>query len=86
MSALFAHDQLHAWGWRIPFLPGLSVVPFGFFLRREMQAVSLIIFRDPRPGEYLPDLTLMSGTIMTYVRILGVSYTISVLHLSPSKT
>jgi MFS transporter, MHS family, proline/betaine transporter len=37
LSALLTPDQLAAWGWRIPFILGLSVAPVGLWLRASLE-------------------------------------------------
>jgi MFS family permease len=32
-----AHDQLQAWGWRVPFACGLLIAPVGLWIRRHLQ-------------------------------------------------
>jgi len=32
-----SHDQLYAWGWRIPFACGLLIAPVGLWIRRHLQ-------------------------------------------------
>lgn len=34
--ALLTKEQLHDWGWRIPFVLGLLIAPVGWYLRRQM--------------------------------------------------
>lgn len=36
-----SHDQLYAWGWRVPFLVGLLIAPVGFWMRKHL--------REPEP-------------------------------------
>jgi MFS transporter, MHS family, proline/betaine transporter len=35
-TRLLTPDMLASWGWRIPFLIGLTIVPFGYWIRRRM--------------------------------------------------
>lgn len=35
-SAIFSHDALYAWGWRIPFLLGLIIGPVGYIMRTRI--------------------------------------------------
>lgn len=37
LTRLLSHDQLYAWGWRIPFILGLAIAPVGFWIRRHLQ-------------------------------------------------
>ncbi|WP_322015230.1 MFS transporter [Paraburkholderia sp. J12] len=36
LSKSLTHEQLLAWGWRVPFLIGLAIGPFGFYLRKRL--------------------------------------------------
>ncbi|WP_321881695.1 MFS transporter [Paraburkholderia bannensis] len=36
LSKSLSHEQLVSWGWRVPFLIGLAIGPFGFFLRSRL--------------------------------------------------
>lgn len=33
VTSLLSRDELHSWGWRIPFLLGIAIVPIGLYLR-----------------------------------------------------
>jgi len=88
LSLTLSHTRLYTWGWRIPILAGLAVVPFGIVLRRMAitthPAASTPKTPDSRVNPLnlaLIFLTITSSTITTYVRTFGVSYAISVLHL-----
>lgn len=88
LSLVLTHTQLYDWGWRIPFVLGLVIVPAGFALRRVAAAVPHVApqaggARPPRLAVLLIALTVAGGTVATYLRHFGVSYAISVLHLSP---
>ncbi|MGL1166814.1 hypothetical protein ACSTKZ_25075, partial [Vibrio parahaemolyticus] len=37
VAGLLTVDQLHGWGWRIPFLSGLAVGVVGWFMRRRLE-------------------------------------------------
>ncbi|GAB2899661.1 MFS transporter [Paralcaligenes sp. KSB-10] len=37
ITHLLSHEQLYAWGWRIPFAVGLLIAPVGFWIRRHLQ-------------------------------------------------
>ncbi len=36
VTALLTAQQVHAWGWRIPFVLGLAIAPVGLYLRRSL--------------------------------------------------
>lgn len=88
LSLVLTHDQLYDWGWRIPFGLGLVIIPAGSALRWIATAVPHTPSpvggtRPPALAVTLIALTVAGGTISTYLRHFGVSYAISVLHLSP---
>jgi MHS family proline/betaine transporter-like MFS transporter len=37
VTALLPKDEIIRWGWRLPFLLGLAIVPVGFYLRRTLE-------------------------------------------------
>jgi MHS family citrate/tricarballylate:H+ symporter-like MFS transporter len=43
-------DQLHAWGWRIPFFIGCAIVPVIFVIRRSLQETEEFLARRHRPS------------------------------------
>jgi MFS transporter, MHS family, proline/betaine transporter len=48
LSKSLSHEQLLAWGWRVPFLIGLAIGPVGFFLRARLD--------ESLPGTHEPSL------------------------------
>jgi MHS family proline/betaine transporter-like MFS transporter len=53
LTSWLSTDQLQAWGWRLPFVLGLLILPVGLYLRRsleETQAFLAVSRRGPRPG------------------------------------
>lgn len=36
LSSALDKEQMAAWGWRVPFLLGLTIVPFGLYIRRRL--------------------------------------------------
>ncbi|MCP1195091.1 MFS transporter [Acetobacter senegalensis] len=94
LSLSLSHDALYAWGWRVPFLIGLVIVPVGIILRRRAAGFDHATSEHPPIG--LEDRSVIrravpliffcitSGTISTYLRNFGVSYAVAVLHLSPA--
>lgn len=96
LAAALPHDALYGWGWRVPFLLGLVVVPVGLAIRGS-EAMS---HTGDGAGDHAPAspatatlparavalvlLVISCGTIGTYMRAYGVSYAVSVLHLSPA--
>jgi MFS transporter, MHS family, citrate/tricarballylate:H+ symporter len=93
LSNLLSEQQLQDFGWRISFLIGAAIVPFGLALRRSLpetfhaggahQAAPV----DAR--KYLPiagiGLALIaSGTVGNYVAEYMTTYSIATLHMSAS--
>ena len=46
-TALLTTEQLHAWGWRIPFILGLLIGPVGWYIRRHMFEIPAINIHMP---------------------------------------
>ncbi|MCG4256367.1 MFS transporter [Acetobacter senegalensis] len=94
LSLSLSHDALYAWGWRVPFLIGLVIVPVGIILRRRAAGFDHATSEHPPIGPEdrsvirravpLIFFCITSGTISTYLRNFGVSYAVAVLHLSPA--
>lgn len=42
-------EQMHAWGWRIPFVIGILTVPVGAYIRRNLEETLTI--SPPKPGQ-----------------------------------
>lgn len=94
LSLSLSHDALYAWGWRMPFLIGLVIVPVGIILRRRAAGFDHATSEHPPIGPEdrsvirravpLIFFCITSGTISTYLRNFGVSYAVAVLHLSPA--
>lgn len=94
LSLSLSHDALYAWGWRVPFLIGLVIVPVGIILRRRAAGFDHATSAHPpigpedrsviRRAVTLIFFCITSGTISTYLRNFGVSYAVAVLHLSPA--
>ena len=36
LAATLSHEQLYAWGWRIPFLLGVLIAPVALYIRRQL--------------------------------------------------
>ncbi|GBQ70493.1 major facilitator transporter [Ameyamaea chiangmaiensis NBRC 103196] len=93
LSSVLTHDQLYSWGWRVPFVLGLSIVPVGLFFRR-IAITGVLPHQQPAAGHPQERVSpvvvamafgvILTGTVTTYLRTFGASYAISVLHLSPA--
>ncbi len=91
LSFLLTKQQLAEWGWRIPFLVCLALIPVAFFLRGEMPE-TLDVRRQPAPASQLTlalqaryialgVLIIVGGTVSTYVGNYMSTYAITTLKL-----
>lgn len=82
LSAMLSVQALHAWGWRIPFLVGLIIIPVGLYIRRQIDETLPTIHTDKQRknpvSTFLRHYTLefilglgliMAATLMTYIVI-----------------
>jgi len=99
VSSLLPADQVKAWGWRVPFLIGIVIVPIGLWLRsalnethaneddtRTRNVSSLAItFRD-HLGKVISGVgMIIGGTASNAVVVLYMStYAVRQLHLPPA--
>ncbi|MDO9710835.1 MFS transporter [Paracraurococcus lichenis] len=93
LSLLLDHDDLVAWGWRVPFLLCLALVPVAIFLRRAMpetlehgqaQAAPSGQLRRHAGLIGMAVLLILGGTVATYVGNYMTTYAIATLHFPPS--
>jgi MFS family permease len=95
LSLALSKAELAAWGWRVPFLLSLLLVPVGLYLRSRMPETL-----DDRPVEsggwsvtlgkqsrliLLSVLIILGGTVSTYVGNYMTTYAIATLHFQPSR-
>jgi MHS family citrate/tricarballylate:H+ symporter-like MFS transporter len=50
LNQWLAPAQLNAWGWRIPFLIGCSIIPFLFIIRRSLQETEEFLEKKHHPS------------------------------------
>jgi MFS family permease len=97
LSVTLTKDQMAAWGWRIPFLIGLLIVPVALWIRsqlpetleegeRESSNARLfgMIFVTHLKISILGILTIAAATTSTYVGNYMTTYAIRTLKLAPS--
>lgn len=98
LALVLNEDQLSAWGWRLPFLFGLLIVPVGLYIRRslpetleapskekkEVGAVRLI-WRHHQQALWLGLTIVMCQTISAYVSSYMTTYALTALGMSSSK-
>src|SRR5579872_4952021 len=93
LSNLLSDAAMDAWGWRIAFLLGAVIVPFGLLLRREL--AETLPPRTPTSATAAPNLTprlartaafgivmLAGGTTVSYVMDYLTTYATSTLHMA----
>ena len=64
LSSLLSAAQLDAWGWRVAFLVGASIVPFGLALRRTLEETLPPEAGEPAPRGGLRPLLVTAGAGM----------------------
>lgn len=90
MSSILSGSQLDAWGWRIAFLIGAAIIPFGLRLRRTLDETLALEpattgARNARPLLLLVGgglMILAAGTISNYTLEYLTTYAQSVLHMA----
>ncbi|WP_251866040.1 MFS transporter [Achromobacter sp. Marseille-Q4962] len=82
LTSVLSEEALHAWGWRVPFVLGLLIIPVGVYIRRNIEETYAcqregggaaaehpawtLAARHPRDLT-LGVLIIMSGTAMVYI-------------------
>ncbi|GJD53581.1 Glycine betaine/proline/ectoine/pipecolic acid transporter OusA [Methylobacterium crusticola] len=99
LSLALSAESMQAWGWRIPFLLGLVIIPVGFYIRRSMPetageghgdaeattgAVLSRLLRQHGSKLALMIPILLCGTVSTYVGNYMTIYAIATLKMPPS--
>jgi MFS family permease len=91
LSTLLTGPQLDAWGWRVAFLIGASIVPFGLALRRTLEETLPAEAGEPAPPGSLKPLLLIAGsgmlilgagTISNYTLDYLTTYAQDTLHMA----
>ncbi len=80
LSALLTPEQLASWGWRIPFVLGLSVAPVGLWLRATLEETPAFeAAQRERASEPKHLLTSLRDVIVEHPRALCIAAGISVV-------
>ena len=92
LSRLLSPHDLAAWGWRVAFLVGVVIVPFGLWLRNRLpETLHAAADAAPRARVLIRPharviacgfVLLVSGTIVTYVNIYTTTYALDSLHMA----
>jgi MFS family permease len=86
--------EMQAWGWRVPFLLGLLLVPVAIYLRRHMPETlheapvnaansGLAGLKRQRGLIALTVLVILGGTVSTYANSFMTTYAITTLKMPP---
>ena len=71
MSTILSPAEMESWGWRVPFLLGVAIVPVGLYVRRQLPET--LAERGPKQAGVLATLLTTSGRPLA----LGVLLTLS---------
>ena len=92
LASTLNEHQLEVYGWRIAFLIGMLIIPFGLAVRRSLPetfhaaggaARERVPLRPYMPVAIIGLMLLGSGTIGTYISNYMTTYAISTLHMPP---
>jgi MFS family permease len=95
LSSTLSAESLESWGWRLPFVLGMLVIPVGLYIRRHLDETAeqepsgdgatsglRLIFRDYRKVLLTGVLLVIGSTASSYIVLdYMTNYTVSVLHL-----
>ena len=95
LSSSLSPADLEQWGWRVPFLIGLLIMPVGLYLRRHLDETHKTAKVESSPvrelfagyGEklLLGVLIIAGGTVSMYVVVYYMpTYMIRILHMPPT--
>ncbi|HEY3598210.1 MAG TPA: MFS transporter [Paraburkholderia sp.] len=81
LNAWMPADQLHAWGWRIPFFIGCLIVPFLFLLRRSLQETEAFKARRHHPKAREVFRSMLENWRTVFAGMLLVAMTTTTFYL-----
>lgn len=97
LSHALSEQQLYDWGWRIPFIVGLAIMPIGLYIRRQLAETHTVtptvsaenptftLWREHRRALLLGILLVMKGTTTFYIIIYYMpAYMVNTLHMPAS--
>ena len=79
LSALLTPEQLSSWGWRIPFILGLSVAPVGLWLRASLEETPAFEAARREGSQPKHLLTSLRDVVVEQPRALCIAAGISVV-------
>ncbi|MBO3269748.1 MFS transporter [Hymenobacter defluvii] len=68
LQAVLTTEQLHAWGWRVPFVIGAGAAVVALFLRRHMEETDAFVKNDQPAGAALKKEESKLRVLMRYPR------------------
>lgn len=93
-SHALSHEDMLAWGWRVPFLLGLLIVPLALYLRRAMPETLHAQAAAPQRGQagarpsaglvLVAIGVILGGTVSTYLGNYMTTYAITTLKMPPA--
>lgn len=96
LSLCLSPDDLQAWGWRVPFLLGIALLPLALYLRKAMPETLHAAATSDAPREgiartllrrrravLLAVLVIIGGTVANYVGNYLATYAVTTLKLPP---
>lgn len=99
LSLMLDADAMRSWGWRVPFVVGVAIVPVGLIMRGRLQetvdlgagtthssaagVLATLLKHHARPL-VLALMLITSGTIATYIGAYMTTYALSTLHMPTS--
>ena len=96
LSFLLDANDMQSWGWRIPFIVGIAIVPVGLIMRGHLQEtvdlqagtthstagqVLSALLKHHTRALVLALMLITSGTIATYIGVYMTTYALSTLHM-----
>ena len=97
LTYALSQEALYDWGWRIPFILGLMIMPIGMYIRRTLpethqtekvvkkESSARTVWREHRRALILGIFLLMKGTTTFYIIVYYMpAYMVNTLHM-PAK-
>lgn len=101
LNFILSPDAMMSWGWRIPFILGIAIVPVGLYLRRSVEETIDVESRDaPKKPNPVGEVVMLhwSRALWALLALLGANaayvtlnlylptYGVRELHMSPAAT
>ncbi|MGH8785138.1 MAG: MFS transporter [Cupriavidus necator] len=78
LTKVMSAEDLASWGWRLPFLVGLLIVPVGLYVRRHLPEVPIVDRKDGTAATPLAELCREHGRTMLLATLIRIGQTIPV--------